>query len=358
MKLKSPSNPLPPTYLPTGSRSYRVRDGDSWSTLAKAIGVDALWLIQYNFETRDPAEVNWYLKHRVGCVKITANGRNFMFSLSDNPGIIYLPTEQLMKGFASVAFQSFGIVIEGDEDYQREVQTTLNWIARSETGMALLQAIRRTGKEIKISPWEGTVCNATASADSIRDATAAGYPVLKGGASFEQLTDSSTLRDLLGLPLEPIVGTGKGSSGIVRFSPTMFGYGASGACSTLAGAPGASPSQVLFHELAHAYRIAHGVFYTRPTTAGSVNYTNMEEFFAVVLSNVLTSDPTYQTGNRTLRADHAGFNALAPNLSTSKGFVDHVPNRNKMRELIASEPELTRELIRVKSYFNPFVEPL
>ena len=358
MKIKSPSNPLPPTYVPAGGRPYRVKDGDSWSTLAKSSGVDPLWLIQYNFETRDPAEVNWYLQHRVGCVKTTLNGQNFMFSLAAKPGIIHLPPEQLALSLKNLGYGSFGIVIEGDENYQRQVQTTLNWIARSATGMALLNAIKRTGKEITISPWQGAACNATASANSITDATAAGYPVLKGGSSFDQLKDSSIVRDLLGLPQESLTGTGKGSTAVVRFSPTMFGYGASGACAPFAGAPGASPSQVLFHELAHAYRIAHGVFYTRPTIAGSVNYTNMEEFFAVVLSNVLTSDPTYQTGNRTLRADHAGFIALAASLSTSKGFVTHVPNRNKMRELVASEPELTRALRCVKSYFNPFSEPL
>lgn len=84
----------------------------------------------------------------------------------------------------------------------------------------------------------------------------------------------------------------------------------------------------------------------------------MEEFFAVVLSNVLISDPTYASGNRTLRADHAGFNALAPALSTSRGFVSHLPNRNKMREIVESEPELTRALGSVKSSFNPFTETL
>lgn len=113
---------------------------------------------------------------------------------------------------------------------------------------------------------------------------------------------------------------------------------------------------MLFHELAHAYRYANGAFNRRPTTAGSSGYTDMEEFFAVVLSNVLISDPTYSSGNRTLRADHAGFQPLASTLSTSRGFVSHIPNRNKIRELVASEPELTKALAGVKSYFNPFVE--
>lgn len=358
MMLKSPAKSLPPAYTPAGGRPYKVKDGDSWVTLARASGVDPLWLIQYNFETRDPAEVNWYLQQRVGCVKKTPNGRNFMFSFGDKPGIVYLPPVQAAGALTNVAFASHGIEIEGDAEYQRQVQITLNYIARSDTGMVLLKVIRGTGKKITISPWEGSVCNATASADSDVDATANGQSVLKGGSSFEQLKDRSIVRELLGLPEDPLLGTGKGSNAVVRFSPTMFGYGASGACAPYAGSPGASPSQVLFHELAHAYRMVRGVFHTRPTVGGSARYTNMEEFFAVVLSNVLTADPTYHTGNRALRADHAGFAALAPALSTSRGFVDQIPNRNKMRELVASEPVLTRELKSVKSSFNPFTEQL
>lgn len=254
--------------------------------------------------------------------------------------------------------KSFGIAIEGDEDYQNRVQATLGWIAKSDTGLVLLNAIQRTGKQITISPWQDLTCNATASAESIRDATAAGDPVLRGGSSFEQLKEPSFARDLLGLPKDPLLGTGRGSAGMVRFSPSMFGYGASGACATLAGAPGASPSQVLFHELAHAYRMANGAFWTLPTIGGSASYTNMEEFFAVVLSNVLISDPTYSSGHRILRADHAGFNPLATSLSTSKGFVNHGPNRTKIRYLVATEPQLTKALKGVKSYFNPFAEAL
>lgn len=49
---------------------------------------------------------------------------------------------------------------------------------------------------------------------------------------------------------------------------------------------------------------------------------------------------------------------LAPILSTSRGFVSHISNRNKMRELVSSDPELTRTLAGVKSYFNPFAEKL
>jgi hypothetical protein len=327
-------------------------------TLGVKHGVDPWWLVQYNFETRDPAEVNWYLRHRVGCTRTTPDGRNFRFSSDDKPGIIYLPTPQVARTLASLKYGKFGIVIQGDEDYRQQVERTLDWLARSDTGMVLLRALERTGRQVTISPWNGTECNATAAPTDVRAATAAGEVVLKGGSSFEQLKEPSLIRELLGLPTEPMLGTGAGSDARVKFSPAMFGYGATGACGSFAGAPGASPSQVLFHELAHAYRYMSGAFNPRPTVGGSTGYTNMEEFFAVVLSNVLIADPTYASGNRTLRADHAGFVPLAPALSTSKGFVSSIPNRNKMRELVAGDPVLAKELAAVGSTFNPFAEPL
>jgi len=358
MVIREPKKALPASYRPTGGLPYKVGERDSWSSVAAKHGVDPLWLVQYNFETRDPGEVNWYLKHRIGCRKTTANGKNLMFSSADAPGIIYVPNPQKPWSRKNLKYGSYGIVIEGDDDYRLQVDLTLDRIAGSDVGMVLLNAIRRSGRVIEISPWVGTSCNATATSSNIRDATAAEEVVLKGGSSFEQLKEPSLLRDLLDLPREPVMGTGTGSDGKVNFSPSMFGYGASGACSPYAGAPGASPSQVLFHELAHAYRYCIGKFHSRPTIGGSSTYTNVEEFFAVVLTNVLIADPTYSGGNRTLRADHAGFAPLAPNLCTSRGFVSHIPNRNMMRELVAGDPNLAKSLQGVKSSFNPFVESL
>jgi hypothetical protein len=358
VKVKAPSKPLPAGYRPSGSVPYRVGDRDSWASIAVAHGVDPWWLIQYNFETRNPAEVNWYLQNRVGCKKTTTDGANLRFSAADSPGLIHVPTPQTARAVQSLKYAKFGIVIEGDDDYRKQVETTLDWIARSDTGQVLLNALERKAKTIRISPWTGTVCNATAASTDVREATAAGQVVLRGGASFEQMSEPSMIRDLLDLPHEPMIGTGRGSDARVRFSPSMFGFGNTGSCASTAGTPGASPSQVLFHELAHAYRYVSGLYNPRPTIGGSTPYTNMEEFFAVVLSNVLIADPTYSSGNRTLRADHAGFVALAPALSTSRGFLSHAPNQNKMRELVASDPSLCDALKGVKSYFNPFAEPM
>ena len=162
MKLTAPKTPLPAGYRPTGGVAYKVKDRDSWFSIAKTYGVDPWWLIQFNFETRNPAEVNWYLGQRTGCKKTTADGKNFKFSSLDSPGLIFVPAPHVARGLTGLKFKSYGITIEGDEDYQHQVELTLTYIARSDTGMVLLKAIQRTGKPIDISPWSGTACNATA----------------------------------------------------------------------------------------------------------------------------------------------------------------------------------------------------
>jgi hypothetical protein len=83
-------------YRPADALQHKVNDGDSWFTLATrsevvSKGMSALDLCFYNFRTRDPAEINWYLYHQVGCRKRTADGRNYIFSKDDRPGVVYLP---------------------------------------------------------------------------------------------------------------------------------------------------------------------------------------------------------------------------------------------------------------------------
>jgi hypothetical protein len=88
--------PSPLDYVPAESRPHRVAASDNWWTLAdraevKAAGLSANDLCYFNFKTRRPAEINWYLYHKVGCRISTRDGKNYMFSNSDQPGIVYLP---------------------------------------------------------------------------------------------------------------------------------------------------------------------------------------------------------------------------------------------------------------------------
>lgn len=84
-------HPLTPWYVPPPkSTTYTVRDGDSWESVAKAHGMSARALIAHNFQTTDPAYVNYYLKHITGCNK-TYDDVNWAFSDSATPGKVYIP---------------------------------------------------------------------------------------------------------------------------------------------------------------------------------------------------------------------------------------------------------------------------
>lgn len=88
---RPPMVKIPPTYKPPNSKPYRVKDGDSWVSLARANGLDPWDLIEANFKTRSAPEVNWYLQNYVGCNVATVDGKNWKFSNSARPGIIHIP---------------------------------------------------------------------------------------------------------------------------------------------------------------------------------------------------------------------------------------------------------------------------
>jgi hypothetical protein len=97
--IKEPK-PLPSEleYIPPNSRACKFTSKDSWWTLAERADVkfarmSALDLCYFNFKTRKPAEINWYLHHKVGCRHTTKDGKNYVFTNTDQPGIVYLPKE-------------------------------------------------------------------------------------------------------------------------------------------------------------------------------------------------------------------------------------------------------------------------
>jgi hypothetical protein len=90
-------------YVPPNSSPYKVSGKDSWWTLAerpevKLAGLSALDLCAFNFRTRTPAEINWYLRNKVGCTTATSDRKNYVFSDDAAPGIVYLPKPSGAKG--------------------------------------------------------------------------------------------------------------------------------------------------------------------------------------------------------------------------------------------------------------------
>src|SRR5574340_683450 len=93
-KLTTLRTPWPPTdHL---LKAQPVTAADDWWTLRSAFKRCDVWdIIYYNFATYDPAEVNWYLRERIGCHDVSPTGRNFRFGFlsGGRPMQIFIPTD-------------------------------------------------------------------------------------------------------------------------------------------------------------------------------------------------------------------------------------------------------------------------
>jgi hypothetical protein len=92
---KKPAHPVQERGLwpPDNSNEYFVVGTDNWWKVAKLFKIDVWDLIEFNFKTRVPEEVNWYLRVLVGC-KHSTDGRNYAFlgaDISEGKGKIYIP---------------------------------------------------------------------------------------------------------------------------------------------------------------------------------------------------------------------------------------------------------------------------
>jgi hypothetical protein len=81
----------PDTIEYTPYTEHKVKAGDTLDSIAKKAGIPWQDLAWFNFGTAVPAEVNRALHEIVGCTKKTQDGKNFVFSDADVPGIIYVP---------------------------------------------------------------------------------------------------------------------------------------------------------------------------------------------------------------------------------------------------------------------------
>src|SRR5260221_13635522 len=94
--IRRPVRPVAQGYRPAGGQTYKVKDSDSWVTLARDKGISAWEWIRYNYPVlpsndhqADP-EQNWYMQSYVGGTRITAGRKHYCFSSSADPSQICL----------------------------------------------------------------------------------------------------------------------------------------------------------------------------------------------------------------------------------------------------------------------------
>ena len=74
---------------PPGLTWRKVKNNETLGSIADEYGIRWLDLALYNFHTVKPEEINWYLRHFVGCRR--NNGKWYIFSLTDKPGMLLVP---------------------------------------------------------------------------------------------------------------------------------------------------------------------------------------------------------------------------------------------------------------------------
>jgi hypothetical protein len=101
---------------------HRVKTGESLQSIAESYGLTWQALALFNFGTDEPREVNHCLHAYTGCRQRTKDRKNFIFTSSDVPGVIYVPKPKLEFGLATGT--AYRLHLKGPTVYSRvEVQT-------------------------------------------------------------------------------------------------------------------------------------------------------------------------------------------------------------------------------------------
>ena len=83
------------------AKKYKVQDGDSLKSIADKAGISWQELAKFNWGTDDPDKINQFLRIKVGCLNKSKDGKNYVFSSKDDPGIVYLPEELPKKTYST-----------------------------------------------------------------------------------------------------------------------------------------------------------------------------------------------------------------------------------------------------------------
>ncbi|MCC6971627.1 MAG: hypothetical protein IT434_15555 [Phycisphaerales bacterium] len=80
---------------------HKVKDGESILSLATAAGFDWKFLARFNWGTDVPTEINKHLVNDNGIWKKTKDGKNYSFTSTDHPGIMFIPKKWEKLGVAT-----------------------------------------------------------------------------------------------------------------------------------------------------------------------------------------------------------------------------------------------------------------
>lgn len=218
--------------------------------------------------------------------------------------------------------------------YEADTQRVLNILVHTRTGSAVTQAIAMGKKNLIIRPY------------SAADRASARF----NAYATEKNPDTSTIKgghwqDTAGGRHR---GLGGGSDSFIHFSSSTW---AAFEKQRRGHHSGASPDEVLLHEMVHALRMLIGM--SESVALGHL-YDDEEEFFAILIANIYVSELNRRDD---LRSDHHGFRRLSENQDTSEEFLPKADTNDYryrlVRKLVMQEPFLCMNLANVPGTFNP-----
>src|SRR5262249_51922405 len=197
--------------------------------------------------------------------------------------------------------------------YEKEVIDLLDQTLRQlGTSLRLLWEIKtRAPRTVCITPWTKADAKAWGQHNAYATPADPKHAAPQGGAPYQGLSDDpKTVRDDR-YDLASYQGTGKGSNSYVHFTAAdhSAAYG-----------PGSAPDEVLLHELVHSLREMEGHLNQVPTTGTNLAYENIEEYLAVLVTNIYVSERDGPLAQ--LRFGHGG-GLLPPSQQKSAGFLAH-----------------------------------
>jgi hypothetical protein len=83
------------------AKEYKVKDGDTLTSIAEANGITWQQLAKFNWGTTNLAKINKSLRSIVGCLKKDEKDKDYILSSADDPGIIYIPQDLILNTLAS-----------------------------------------------------------------------------------------------------------------------------------------------------------------------------------------------------------------------------------------------------------------
>ncbi|MBZ5684984.1 MAG: hypothetical protein LAP86_08110 [Acidobacteriia bacterium] len=220
--------------------------------------------------------------------------------------------------------------------WENDVRKVLVTIGLSKVGRAVLNAIRLHGLVVRIvpDPWDITICSSS-------EAT-----TVEGDEKQFALTKAiAQLNRVAGTKLPEM-------RAVITFTPDKWNKG--GACYKLKRQISQytpSTDEILLHELVHALRIvSKKLVLNDATDKGLIMYENDEEFFAVLVENMYTSE----LHSAPLRSSHTGFMEMDKHLQGSLEFFQVSGKAfEKVKKFAMENQGLAKALSNIEVPFNP-----